>query len=152
MKVKEPIHIRKAEFSDVEEFWNLVQAFATSFVPNRIAFDQTFKSVLHDQSAFILVAATESGLVGYLVAHIHLTFYANGPVLTIDEIMVSEEVRRAGIGTQLMEAAEQAAYKNGARLIGLATRRAAEFYKNIGYEESAVYFRKLLEPISSASA
>jgi len=32
----------------------------------------------------------------------------------------------------------------GNRLVGLATRRAAALYKALGYEESAVYFRKLL--------
>ena len=31
-----------------------------------------------------------------------------------------------------------------AKLVALATRRAAEFYRSVGYEESATYFRKLL--------
>jgi hypothetical protein len=30
------------------------------------------------------------------------------------------------------------------RLIALATRRAAPFYKRLGYDESATYFRKRL--------
>ena len=30
-------------------------------------------------------------------------------------------------------------------LIALATRRAAPFYRALGYAESAVYFRKVLE-------
>jgi hypothetical protein len=29
-------------------------------------------------------------------------------------------------------------------LVALATRRAAPFYRALGYEESAVYFRKIL--------
>jgi len=33
---------------------------------------------------------------------------------------------------------------HGAKLVALATRRAAEFYRALGYTESAVYFRKPL--------
>jgi hypothetical protein len=29
-------------------------------------------------------------------------------------------------------------------LVALASRRAADFYRALGYEESAVYFRKVL--------
>jgi len=32
----------------------------------------------------------------------------------------------------------------GCALVALATRRAAPFYRALGYEESAVYFRKVL--------
>ena len=39
---------------------------------------------------------------------------------------------------------EKWASKRGSKLVGLATRRAAPFYKGLGYEESAVFFRKLL--------
>jgi hypothetical protein len=34
--------------------------------------------------------------------------------------------------------------RRGAKLVALATRRAAGFYRAVGYEESATYFRKLL--------
>jgi hypothetical protein len=43
-----------------------------------------------------------------------------------------------------MQAFEAWAQTREARLVALATRRAAPFYQAIGYEESAIYFRKLL--------
>jgi len=62
----------------------------------------------------------------------------------VEEIMVSEDVRRRGVGRELMESFEHWARSRRSKLIGLATRRAAPFYKSIGYDESATYFRRLL--------
>lgn len=44
----------------------------------------------------------------------------------------------------LMSAFERWAAARDCALIALATRRAAPFYRALGYEESAVYFRKVL--------
>lgn len=43
-----------------------------------------------------------------------------------------------------MAAFERRTQERGSRLVGLATRRAASFYRAIGYEESAAFFRKVL--------
>ena len=43
-----------------------------------------------------------------------------------------------------MSAFEQWAAARDCALIALATRRAAPFYRALGFEESAVYFRKVL--------
>ena len=56
--------------------------------------------------------------------------------------MVREDCRRNGLGRELMSAFERWAMERHSRLITLATRRAAPFYTAIGYEQSAVYFRK----------
>ena len=58
--------------------------------------------------------------------------------------MVDESCRRQGIGEALMCEFEGWARSRECRLVALATRRAAAFYGAIGYEESAVYFRKVL--------
>ena len=44
----------------------------------------------------------------------------------------------------LLVAAEDWARRRGARYVALATRRAAPFYQALGYEDSAVYFKKPL--------
>jgi GNAT superfamily N-acetyltransferase len=41
-----------------------------------------------------------------------------------------------------MAAAEAWARRRGARYVAMATRRAARFYQALGYEDSAVYFKK----------
>jgi ribosomal protein S18 acetylase RimI-like enzyme len=58
--------------------------------------------------------------------------------------MVAEEVRRRGIGHNLMVAAENWSASKGAAYVALATRRASDFYLALGYTESAAYFRKLV--------
>jgi len=72
----------------------------------------------------------------------HLTFYANGPVATVAEILLSPTVRGTGVGRMLMAAFEGWAVSQGCAVVALATRRAAPFYRALGYEESASYFRK----------
>lgn len=44
----------------------------------------------------------------------------------------------------LIDAFEEWAASEGCALVALATRRAAPFYRDLGYEESAAYFRKVL--------
>ena len=73
-----------------------------------------------------------------------MTFFANGKVAWVEEIMVGSSRRKAGVGRALMTAFEEWSANRGAKLVALATRRAAEFYRALGYEESAIYFRKLL--------
>ncbi|MEZ0299682.1 MAG: GNAT family N-acetyltransferase, partial [Candidatus Methylacidiphilales bacterium] len=70
--------------------------------------------------------------------------FATGSVAWLEEIMLRQDFRRAGIGKMLMEDFEKWARIKSCRMVALATRRAAEFYKALGYEESATYFRKKL--------
>ena len=51
--------------------------------------------------------------------------------------------RGGGVGRALMDAFESWAAGRDCALVAFATRRAAPFYRALGYEESAVYFRKL---------
>jgi GNAT superfamily N-acetyltransferase len=65
-------------------------------------------------------------------------------VAWVEEIVVRPRERGQGAGAALMSAFERWAAGQGCALVALATRRAAPFYRAVGYEESAVYFRKVL--------
>ena len=52
--------------------------------------------------------------------------------------------RGQGTGRALMTAFERWAARHGCALVALATRRAVPFYRALGYEGSAIYFRKAL--------
>jgi GNAT superfamily N-acetyltransferase len=82
--------------------------------------------------------------VGYLLGFRHLTFYANGPVGWVEEVAVRRQDRGLGVGRAMMDAFEDWARRQSCILVALATRRAAPFYLALGFEESAVYYRKLL--------
>jgi GNAT superfamily N-acetyltransferase len=136
--------VRPAELSDSDSLFALAKAFATSFEVERSAFEPSLAALLQSPDAFVAVACDGERVVGYVLGFDNHTFYANGRVSWVEEIMVSEEVRRSGVGRQLMESFERWARSRQSKLIALATRRAASFYRSLGYDESAVYFRKLL--------
>jgi GNAT superfamily N-acetyltransferase len=136
--------IREARIADVESVLPLVEEFVTSFAVDRDAFRTSFQKLIVDDSALVLVVETGGSLVGYCLGFVHGTFYANGPVAWLEEIMVQAEHRRSGLGGRLMEAFETWSKQKGAILSALSTRRAARFYEAIGYEESATYYRRLL--------
>ncbi len=138
------ICIRRASSQDVEAVLPLVVDFATSFDTDEYLFRESFFRLLHNQCALVLVAEEERCLIGYCLGFWHDTFYANGRVVWLEEIMVKTSHRRRGIGEAMMENFEAWGKKEGAVLSALATRRASSFYTAIGYEESASYFRKLL--------
>jgi len=136
--------IRPAELTDSAALFSLASAFATSFSVQRSAFESSFAALLQSPDAYIAVASDSRRVVGYVLGFDHHTFYANGRVAWVEEIMVSEDVRRRGVGRQLMESFEQWARNRQSKLVALATRRVAPFYKSIGYDESATYFSRLL--------
>ena len=125
--------------------WPLARDLATSYVPERPAFDRSFGLLLPDPAALILVAEPPgSWLAGYLLATSHPAFHANGEVAWVEELMVAASARRSGVGRALMAAAEAWGRCRGARYVALATRRAAPFYRALAYDESATYFKKPL--------
>ena len=138
--------VRLAAEDDRDELFSLASDFATSFQVQRTGFDAVFEQVRDNESIWLGVADGETGVIGYLLGLDHPTFYANGRVAWVEEIMVREDYRRQGVGRCLMDAFENWTVSRGTKLIALSTRRAASFYKAIGYEESATYFRKLVEP------
>jgi GNAT superfamily N-acetyltransferase len=71
---------------------------------------------------------------------------SNGSVAWIEELMVSESVRSRGVATKLMSSAEEWAKGVPTAHAAVANRRAADFYRRIGYEESANYYRKTFAP------
>ena len=136
--------VRKAVIEDGERLFGLVEGFATSFEPKRESFDICLGHLVDDETVWLAVAEYDGALVGYCLAFDHYTFYANGRVAWLEEIIVDQEYRRKGVGRALMESVEKWAKARGSKLIAVATRRAAPFYAAIGYEESATFFRKLL--------
>ena len=138
------MRVRRAGSQDCSAVLALARAFATSFIVEQEAFDRTFAELQASSYAFLAVAEEGEEVAGYLLGFCHLTFFANGRVAWVEEIMVSETHRRQGVGRRLMEAFEAWAAEREVKQIALATRRAADFYEALGYEASAVYFRKRL--------
>ena len=141
------VSVRPAMVEDVEQFWPLVQDFAFSYRPERSAFERSFSDLLARSDTLVLVAVASTGaIVGYLLGSVHGTFFANGPVAWIEELMVDESSRHQGVASELVSAAEEWARTIPTAFIALASRRAGDFYLGIGYEGSATYYRKTFVP------
>lgn len=136
--------IRTAQSEDAHAVFVLAKSFATSFTVEEQPFSLCFDETLTAPEAHLSVAEEDGQVVGYVLGFDHLTFYANGRVSWVEEIVVSEPYRRQGIGRALLQAFEAWSFRRGSRLVALATRRAPAFYVALGYEESAIYFRKRL--------
>ena len=136
--------IRMATPEDIEAVFSLASELATSFEVEKRLFRASFHRILSDDHALLLVATEGAEVVGYCLGFEHDTFFANGRVAWVEELMVNSSRRKKGVGRLLMTAFEKWSAGRGAKLVALATRRAAEFYRAMGYEESATYFRKLI--------
>ncbi|MCP2241465.1 GNAT family N-acetyltransferase [Lentzea aerocolonigenes] len=135
--------IRPARPEDAEGVWPLVQDFATSFTPERTAFDMTWHEAVAAAGTLVLVAETD-GIIGYLLGNSHRTFFANGPVAWVEELMVERSHRRSGVGRRLMDHAADWARSIDAAYVALASQRAGAFYLALGYEDSAVFYQRTL--------
>ena len=138
------MRIRRATPDDAAKVFSLASDLSTSFDVEERRFEASYQQVLTDDHALLLVVEDDKEVVGYCLGFDHPTFFANGRVAWVEEMMVSSSHRRKGVGRSLMTAFERWSAGRGAKLVALATRRAAEFYRAVGYEESATYFRKLL--------
>ena len=138
------ITIREATQTDCDNVFRMSKSMATSFEVEKPAFDNSFMEILNNSASICLIAENGNTPIGYLLGFDHPAFYANGRVSWMEEIYVSDDFRRKGIGGMLTNEFEKWCTERKSKLIGLATRRASDFYKSLDYEESATFFRKLL--------
>jgi GNAT superfamily N-acetyltransferase len=145
MSADSEVTVRRAGPNDLDDLYPLARELATSFEPSRTTFAASFSDLISDPNVLVLVATEEQSgqLIGYLLGFRHETFFAGGPVGWVDEVHTRADRRRAGVARALMLEFEHWAWEGGARLVALATRRARAFYAAIGYEDSALYLRKL---------
>jgi GNAT superfamily N-acetyltransferase len=145
MSADPKIIVRRAAPNDRDVVYTLAKELATSIDLTETMFAESFSALTSDPDALLLVAIEEQSdeLIGYLLGFRHQTFFADGPVGWVEEVHTRSDRRRSGVAGTLMLEFEKWAWESEARMVGLATRRARAFYEAIGYEESAVYFRKL---------
>ena len=138
------VAIRSATALDASLLFELVRTFPTPTPPTVEQFSAALDLKLPDPSSCVLVAEDDGRLVGYVSGYCHATFYAAGTTAWVDELLVTESLRGAGIGRQLMDAFEEWAKVRGSVLVSLATRGAASFYEHRGYASGAGYYKKYL--------
>lgn len=137
------MNVRKAQPQDAAGVFALARDFATSYAPDLPHFSPAFERIIQGEDIALFVADDAGALTGYVLVQRQETLFANGPVGYVQELMVTPEHRREGIGAALMRAAEDWAFAEGCVYVGLASRRAGDFYRAAGYDESAAFFKKV---------
>ncbi len=89
------VRIRPASRVDPSTVGDLAGELAQSFAFSRTKFDLSYPALLAAEHACLLLAAEGGHGLGYLLGFRHLTFYANGPVAWVEEILVRREHRGA---------------------------------------------------------
>jgi GNAT superfamily N-acetyltransferase len=140
--VVDALPVRPAQREDARGIFGLSSEMATSYLVEWESFRRSLTMLLDRPGTHLLVAPASDTIEGYLLGFTHPTFFANGPVGWVEEIAVRPDRRRQGIGARLMGAFEDASRIDGCRISALATRRAASFYRVLGYTPSAEYFSK----------
>jgi len=124
-----PFVIRDFRLEDFDPLWRIDQE---CFPPGIAYSRQELKVYVRRRGAFTLVATSlvKDEIAGFLVAYGGLT----GHIITIDVITAA---RRSGVGSLLLEAAEERLRAGGSKAVGLETAvdnaAALAFYKRHGY-------------------
>jgi N-acetylglutamate synthase-like GNAT family acetyltransferase len=142
------LEIRPARLADADRLFPLVEQFATSYRPNRAAFERNLPLLVAAEHADILVAELGERLVGYAVAFRLVTLYANGIVAELQELMVAPDQRGLGVGRRLVEAVCARAQAVGAVEVTVPTRRAGAYYLKLGFEETAAHFKRRIDRLA----
>ncbi|WP_027943250.1 GNAT family N-acetyltransferase [Amycolatopsis taiwanensis] len=143
------MRIRYAQLADADAVFGLLGQLAMSYRPQRSAFDQSFElllSAMTYDSADLLVAEDGGTVIGYALTRRFPVLYANGPVSELHELVVDEAHRGRGAGRRLVEAVIARARTAGAVELTVPTRRAHDFYRRFGFEETATVMKLPLPP------
>lgn len=127
-----PFVIRDFKSEDFEILWRLDQA---CFSPGIAYSREELESYMRHRGAFTLVAfEAEEGKEGKIAGFIVIHGGPLGHVITID---VDATARRSGVGSLMLQAAEDRLRAAGSRAVGLETAvdnlPALSFYKRHGY-------------------
>lgn len=143
------VAIRKAKPEDADSLVDLVRGLAAfegkadvSHISVEAVTAWTFGP---DPACEILLAERGDHAVGYLAFYRAFSLFKGGPVLLVENVYVTEAVRRQGVGRRLIAAAACEAERRGFPRIELHVRadnrETRAFYESLGFHApgEAVY-------------
>jgi GNAT superfamily N-acetyltransferase len=107
------------------------------------------ENLLNSPDATALVAEDEAGnVVALMTARLFPVIHLDAPIAWLTALIVLDSARGKGIGSMLLERAEQWATNKGAHKISLSSAmhrtETHSYYDNRGYERSGLRFTKKL--------
>ena len=136
------MRLRGYQSDDFDALYKLDQ----SCFPRGIAYSKTtLRYFLALSSAKCLLALEEDDIAGFILSEL------DGPLAHIITLDVSEAHRRSGVGTLLLNAAENSLYAQGVRMVFLETavnnRAAVNFWSRHGYIKEGILKRYYLNRV-----
>jgi ribosomal protein S18 acetylase RimI-like enzyme len=142
------INIRKAVKIDYQTIKKLMKELYESLL-DKTGMDEhltaeKFEEILAEQNIDILVAESNSEVIGYLTLRLQKSLIDTGPTAAIDEIIISKIYRQKGIGGLLVKSAIDLAIQQNCSEIGVGTEEsntiARKFYEKYGFKKRGVIF------------
>lgn len=131
---------------DRDAVFSLLAQLGERYTPDRPVFDETFSAAVAQTDDHIVLVAERDGVVlGYALATIARLFYTNGDSAQLQELVVDEDARGAGIGTQLVTAIEEQCQERGVRQLTVAVLGGAGIYERLDYRSTADFLKKIFD-------
>ncbi|ENL1297224.1 GNAT family N-acetyltransferase [Vibrio parahaemolyticus] len=147
------MEIRRAQASDIDSLLRLnyqigmmhFENAPEAFVEPSSEAKEFLLSALDDPSRLFLVSEVSGEVAGFVTATVTqneaVPFLVKKPICRVGTIVVDENVRISGIGTQLMAKCTEWAKSQGAEQIRLEVmafnNNAQNFYAKLGFEEQS---------------
>ncbi len=136
------LRIRPLRLSDLEAVMQLHRELGwnPAFKADGSTLRQRLEALITEESALLLVADLDRGVVGYIHGEIVTYLLFAGREMLISEVFVVEGARGHGVGKALVAAIEAEAVKRRCFRISVLNSREREsyrrgFYPGLGYEE-----------------
>ncbi|EPZ9280965.1 TPA: N-acetyltransferase family protein [Vibrio parahaemolyticus] len=152
--------IREAQVSDIDSLLRLnyqigimhFEKAPEAFVEPSSEEKEFLLRAVSDQSRLFLVAEISGEVVGFITATVTqneaVPFLVKTPICRVGTIVVDENARVSGIGTQLMDKCNDWAKEQGAEQIRLEVmafnNQAQKFYAKLGFEEQSKTMWKIV--------
>lgn len=125
--------------------FSLVEQLGDDYEPDWAAFQRAFADAMADPDRHSLLVAVDADdrVVGYAMVTVARLLYTNGESAQLQELVVDQGARGAGIGSQLVTAVEDECRGRGVRQLTVASSRGASFYERLDYRSTADFLKKI---------
>lgn len=143
----ESITIREARRDDSDRAFELLKQVASTYAPDRDAFDIAFVELTGEGTSSLVLTAEADGLVvGYALTTFNPLLHANGKSAQLQELVVDNAYRGSGVGTALLETLEGICRDRKVKqLTVVSSRGSADFYERLGYRSTADFLKRTFD-------
>lgn len=111
---------------------------------DRFIFSNIYKANINNPNIYYFVYEKYDNILGFVSVHIQKLLHHNGNIAEVQELIVSEEARRCGIGSKLLKKAKEISIENNCTQLEVCCNQrrilSHKFYKSQGMINSHYKF------------